>query len=68
MPKILKIAGVSLGVLVLGGTVAMAQTPPPNSGSGQTPTSTQAKPHKGSKKSGHKKATSKKKKAKKPAQ
>jgi len=64
----LKVAIGSLGVLVLSSTAAMAQTPPPDAGPGQTPTSTHAKPHKGNKKSGHKKATTKKKKAKKPAQ
>ncbi|HET9834690.1 MAG TPA: hypothetical protein VFP91_23380 [Vicinamibacterales bacterium] len=68
MRKVLKVAIGSLGVLALTSTVATAQTPPPDAGPGQTPTSTHAKPHKGSKKSGHKKATTKKKKAKKTPQ
>ena len=68
MPKVLKFAAVPLGVLVLSGTVAMAQTTPaPDAGPGQTPTSSHSKPRKGNKKPGHKKA-GKKKKAKKPAQ
>jgi hypothetical protein len=68
MPKVLKLVMVSLGAVVLSSAVALAQTPPPNSG-GQTPTSSNhSKPHKRSaKKSAHKKSA-KKKTAKKPPQ
>jgi hypothetical protein len=69
MARVLKLVMASLGAVVLGSAVALAQTPPPNAGAGQTPTSSShSKPHKRSaKKSGHKKS-GKKKTAKKPAQ
>ena len=69
MPKVLKLAMVFVGVLVLGSTVAVAQTtPPPGAGTDQTPASTHSKPRKGgNKKSGHKKG-GKKKSPKKPPQ
>ena len=62
MPNVLKVAMGSLAAVVLSSAVALAQTPPPNSGAGQTPTSSgQSKPHKRSaKKAGHKKAAKKK--------
>ena len=68
MPKVLKVAMVSLGALVISSAVALAQAPTPNTGAGQPPTSSHSKPQKKSaKKSGHKK-TAKKKTAKKPPQ
>jgi hypothetical protein len=69
MTKALKTAAVSLGVLVLTGSIAMAQTPPaPDAGPGQTPTSQHSKPHKGTKKAGKKKAGKKKSPKKTPQQ
>jgi len=68
MPKVLKVAMISLGAIVLSGAVALAQAPTKDTGTGQPPASSHSKPHKRSaKKAAHKK-TAKKKTAKKPPQ
>jgi hypothetical protein len=65
MLKVLKVAVMSVGALVLSSAVTLAQTPPP---SGQTPapTTSHSKRKSGTKKAGHKK-TAKKKAGKKAA-
>jgi hypothetical protein len=61
MPKVLQVAVVSFGALVLSSAIALAQTPPPSgSDPGQTTTSSRSKSHKGGKKSGHRKGGKKK--------
>jgi hypothetical protein len=65
MAKFLKTAAAGLGVLILGGTVALAQAPQPTPDAGNAPTA-QSTPKKAGKKKAKKKA-GKKKTAKTPA-
>jgi hypothetical protein len=66
MAKFLKTAAAGLGVLILGGTVALAQAPQPTPAAGNAP-ATQSTPKKAGKKKAAKKKSGKKKTAKKPA-
>lgn len=68
MPKVLKVAVISLGAFLLSSAVALAQTTPPPSDPGHAPTTSHSKRKSGAKKGGHKKAGSKKKAPKKTAQ
>ena len=67
MSKVLKVAVVSLGALLLSSAVALAQTTPPPSDPGHAPATTHSKRKSGNKKAGHKKAAKKKAAPKKAA-
>ena len=67
MPKVLKVAVVSLGVFLLSSAMALAQTTPPPSDPGHAPTTSHSKRKAGTKKAGHKKTSTKKKAPKKTA-
>ena len=60
MPKVLKVALVSLGAFLLSSAVALAQATPPPSDPGHAPTTTHSKRKSTSKKAGHKKSAKKK--------
>ena len=68
MQKLLKIAALSLGSLVLTSSLALAQTAPePDSTAGKTPTTSKSTTHKGKGKKAGKKKSGKKKGGKKTA-